>query len=69
LTFLLPGPKAGLRHEYVAKKLPIAEYSVVKKPRLASFTMRWPANRFQLAKLVAHRRGGEGWWRIPGSNR
>jgi len=28
---LQSGPKAGL-HEYVVKKLPIAEYSVVKKP-------------------------------------
>jgi hypothetical protein len=31
LTFLLHRPKGRIGHEYVVKKLPIAEYSVVKK--------------------------------------
>jgi hypothetical protein len=29
---LLPQPEGWFGHEYVVKKLPIAEYSVVKKP-------------------------------------
>jgi hypothetical protein len=32
LTFLLLRPEGRKGHEYVVKKLPIAEYSVVKKP-------------------------------------
>ena len=43
LTCLLSGSKAGLLHEYVVKKLPIAEYSVVKKPLCGSLA-RYPAN-------------------------
>ena len=31
LTFLLLQPEGRIGHEYVVKKLPIAEYSVVKK--------------------------------------
>jgi hypothetical protein len=34
LTFLLHQPEGWIGHEYVVKKLPIAEYSVVKKPCL-----------------------------------
>jgi hypothetical protein len=32
LTFLRHQPEGWIGHEYVVKKLPIAEYSVVKKP-------------------------------------
>ena len=35
LTFLLLRPEGRIGHEYVVKKLPIAEYSVVKKPSLS----------------------------------
>src|SRR5687767_4930124 len=67
----------------VVKKLPIAEYSVVKKPFALSAKTCWCLTRstFALratggqpslglptvATLVGKR--CEGWWRIPGSNR
>ena len=61
----------------VVGKLPFAGYSVVKEPAFAAarfggqaaFTTchsrSWPASR----NRVLRRSGGEGWWRIPGSNR
>ena len=59
LTCLLSGSKAGLLHEYVVKKLPIAEYSVVKNLDALS------------APCFGRTRGAveKTWWRIPGSNR
>ena len=78
LTFLLLQPEGWIGHEYVVKKLPIAEYSVVKKSknlvRLSEVHLR--ASRYggqpspglpTVATLVVKR--CEGWWRIPGSNR
>ena len=55
-------------HEYVVKKLPIAEYSVVKKPLKTCSPCDGPPSPGlpTVATLVVKRCEG---WRIPGSNR
>ncbi len=55
-----------------SKKLPIAEYSVVKKPTFAACAASaGKPFRTRQTFVVYHpkRRSREGWWRIPGSNR
>ena len=56
-----------------SKKLPIAEYSVVKKLHLRGFAATVDKLVLgSLSRLLAchpKRRRREGWWRIPGSNR